>query len=275
MKKQLNNLRILGVSALTLSLVMTLDSCKKEGCMDQNAVNYNHDAQKDDGSCTYDEGNQVTVNVNHMFGTDAMSTDSIYVDPQGTKYKFTRCDFYLSNFKFMDDNMNMLGMTDTMFLIKLGTTSLNMGKVDLTGHVHTMDAILGLDSLTSYTVDPTLMPAGHPLAPQVPAMYWTWASGYIYFALEGVYDSNNDQVIDGSDQTFAMHLGTYNFAVNNQFMIHQTLTANQDLNINLNLDYSQLFVGFDLANDNTTHTMDNMPLANALKTNLANFLSVN
>ena len=28
-------------------------SCKKEGCMDENATNYNADAKKDDGSCTF------------------------------------------------------------------------------------------------------------------------------------------------------------------------------------------------------------------------------
>lgn len=265
--------RIIGVSVLALGL--TLGACKKEGCMDENALNYNHDAEKDNGSCVYDEGNQVTLNLNHMYGNNPMSTDSVYMDDQGTKYKFTRCDFYLSNFSFMDMSMNMKGNTDTLFIVKLGTTSLDMGKVDLTGHVHMMNAKIGLDSLTTYTVDPTTMPAGHPLAPQVPGMYWTWNSGYIFFAVEGVYDSNNNQVIDGADQTFEMHLGLYNYAVDNALTIHTDLEANEALTLEMNLDYSQLFAGFDLMNDNTTHTMDNMPLANALKANLANFISVN
>ena len=39
------------IALLTIGLVAT--SCKKEGCMDQNASNYNHDAQKDNGSCEY------------------------------------------------------------------------------------------------------------------------------------------------------------------------------------------------------------------------------
>ncbi len=256
-------------------ITLTMSSCKKEGCMDQSALNYNHDAEKDNGSCVYDEGNPVTLNVNHMFGGNAMSTDSVYSDDQGTKYKFTRCDFYLSNFTFMDMDMSMKGMTDTMFIVKMGTSSLNMGNVDLTGHVHMMNAKIGLDSLTTYTVDPSTMPAGHPLSLQVPSMYWSWSSGYIFFAVEGVYDSNGDQVIDGSDATFEMHLGMHQFAVDDAFTIHQDLEANEALTLNLNLDYSQLFTGMDLANDNTTHTMDNMPLANALKANLANFLSVN
>lgn len=33
--------------------VMTLNSCKKKGCIDPTATNYNANAEKDDGSCTY------------------------------------------------------------------------------------------------------------------------------------------------------------------------------------------------------------------------------
>lgn len=41
---------------ITLSLVMGLSftSCKKEGCTDSTATNYNSSATSDDGSCTYD-----------------------------------------------------------------------------------------------------------------------------------------------------------------------------------------------------------------------------
>lgn len=38
---------------LALSLVFT--SCKKEGCTDETASNFNENAKKDDGSCLYDE----------------------------------------------------------------------------------------------------------------------------------------------------------------------------------------------------------------------------
>ncbi|MBK7129038.1 MAG: hypothetical protein IPM74_03530 [Crocinitomicaceae bacterium] len=44
---------ILVLSALFLQL--TIISCKKEGCTDSTATNYNSDAKKDDGSCIYPE----------------------------------------------------------------------------------------------------------------------------------------------------------------------------------------------------------------------------
>jgi hypothetical protein len=271
MKTILKTLSVLVIGGIAL----TMSSCKKEGCMDQSALNYNHDAEKDNGSCEYDSGNPVTLSVSHMYGTDVMSTDSVYSDSQGTKYKFTRCDFYLSGFNFMDMSMNQLGVSDAVFLVKMNTSSLSMGAVDLTGHVHMMNGSIGLDSLTNMSTDPTTMPVGEALGLQVPSMYWSWSSGYIFFAVEGVYDSNGDQVIDGSDAAFEMHLGMNSYRVDDSWMIHQNLSANEPLNINLELDYSQLFAGFDLATDHTTHTMDNMPLAVALKANLPNFISVN
>lgn len=36
-------------------LMITLVSCKKEGCTDATASNYNSEAKKDDGSCIYPE----------------------------------------------------------------------------------------------------------------------------------------------------------------------------------------------------------------------------
>ena len=33
---------------------LIISSCKKEGCTDETANNYNSKAKKDDGSCTYD-----------------------------------------------------------------------------------------------------------------------------------------------------------------------------------------------------------------------------
>ena len=36
-------------------LIGTAISCKKEGCMDATANNYDAEAKKDNGACTYDE----------------------------------------------------------------------------------------------------------------------------------------------------------------------------------------------------------------------------
>ena len=50
---------ILLVVALSVATVFTT-SCKKKGCTDPEALNYSEEAEKDDGSCSY-EGAMVFI----------------------------------------------------------------------------------------------------------------------------------------------------------------------------------------------------------------------
>ena len=49
--------------ALSALLIGSTTSCKKKGCLDQDAVNYNSEAKKDDGTCKYTPA--ITVNGNN------------------------------------------------------------------------------------------------------------------------------------------------------------------------------------------------------------------
>jgi hypothetical protein len=52
MKSRIKLVRNLGIVALAFGLTIT--SCKREGCMDETATNYDDKAKEDDGSCEYD-----------------------------------------------------------------------------------------------------------------------------------------------------------------------------------------------------------------------------
>ncbi|NQY12208.1 MAG: DUF4856 domain-containing protein [Flavobacteriales bacterium] len=67
----------------TLSLVtiavlgLTITSCKKEGCMDDTANNYDSEAKKDDGSCMYEEEeDSYTIPTTYAFEDGSVSTVS-------------------------------------------------------------------------------------------------------------------------------------------------------------------------------------------------------
>jgi len=51
-------------------------SCKKKGCTDPLATNYNSEAQKDDGNCSYDPTPAYTVPTSYLF-TDASSNSTV------------------------------------------------------------------------------------------------------------------------------------------------------------------------------------------------------
>ncbi|MGM0479112.1 MAG: DUF4856 domain-containing protein [Bacteroidota bacterium] len=49
------------------AILATAVACKKEGCTDPAASNYNEEAKKDDGSCTYPEDDSYDVPANYTF----------------------------------------------------------------------------------------------------------------------------------------------------------------------------------------------------------------
>ena len=69
----------LSLLALSALLIGTTASCKKKGCMDQDAVNFNSEAKKDDGTCkftptiTVNGVNPANINVGDSY-TDAGAT---------------------------------------------------------------------------------------------------------------------------------------------------------------------------------------------------------
>jgi hypothetical protein len=65
----------LSLFAFSVLLIGTTVSCKKKGCMDQNAVNYNSEAKKDDGTCKYTPS--ISINGNNP---ENMNVGDTYTD---------------------------------------------------------------------------------------------------------------------------------------------------------------------------------------------------
>ena len=71
--------KILFLASVVLISTTQLTSCKKKGCTDSTAVNYNEKAKKDDGSCLY------VPNISIIGAVDtAISVGTTYNDPGAT-----------------------------------------------------------------------------------------------------------------------------------------------------------------------------------------------
>lgn len=71
------------LTLIVLSTFLVFSSCKKEGCTDPTAENYNSEAKKDDGSCNYliDNGGLYVIPTTYSF-TDASGNSTVYYGGQ-------------------------------------------------------------------------------------------------------------------------------------------------------------------------------------------------
>lgn len=265
---------------LTIAMIagIALTSCKKKGCTDPAANNYNPDAKKDDGTCVYDpppSSGEITTNVklhiHHKVGANQMHLDSVYTAGNGRKFKFTSAHFYLGQVMF--DQEGTWETADIPYaIIEPGTMGYTFEGFPV-AHYHGFDCLIGIDSVTNHS-DPSTYAATHPLAPQSPSMHWSWNAGYIFIRLEGMCDTTAGMT-GTVDAPFTFHVGTDAMKQSLSFTKHFDAKASVDNEIHMTADWLRFLDNVDLRTENSTHTMNNMPLATKISGNSVNVLSVN
>ncbi|WP_166647134.1 MbnP family protein [Prosthecobacter fusiformis] len=116
--------------------------------------------------------------------------------------------------------------------------------------------------------DPNLLPADHPLHPNVCGLHWGWQGGYVFMALEGRWMRP-----DGELGGFAFHLArTPNYV---RVEIPVNFQGGGPLTLKLVLDAAHLLEGIDFTRDGTsTHSRDGDLIVPLLKRNIARAFSL-
>lgn len=226
---------------LTTFAITVLFSCKKE----EEPISVTSPSTK---------GN-VVLNAQFLVNGASYNSDSVYVDDFSNNYKISFSNVYLSQLNFEDGGV-ITPLPIQYVLLKPETSTYNLGSVE-EGHYHNFNYGIGIDSATNHT-DPNSYDLSSPLYPQSPNMHWTWNSGYIFYKIEGSIDTDSDGTFE---TTFAFHIGTDDLRRDGTFMFHDAIVAGATTTIDMKIDLGKFLTGIDLSIDNSTHTMNNMPLA--------------
>lgn len=241
-------------------------SCKKKGCTNPDAINYDSKANKDDNSCRFNIDSLLNLRLtfHHFFDNETFSFDSIYSDDFGNEIQFSRAAFYCGNINYKNNNIPV-ETKDQYILVSADKLNYDYGQISNT-EISSIDITIGVDSITNH-IDPANYQNNNDLSYQTPSMHWQmginstdWS--YLFIVLEGKVDINGDGTFD-SGESFIFHVGGDAFSIKKENLMCDLIETTSQLNYEIQLDanWKSLIDSVDLSNDNFTHTMDNIPLA--------------
>ena len=173
---------ILSVSAI---LLLTF-ACKKKGCMDESAENYNSSAQKDDGSCSYSPSYLSEFTFMHEINGDSFLFDTLlYLHPAGQTFSVQTLKYFISNLVLYKSNGDSVYLDMTHYVDAKNASSSTFKyaqSIENTNYIG-IAFIFGLD--------PSKNVSGAFNNPPESLMEWSvpMGGGYHYMKLEGKYDS--------------------------------------------------------------------------------------
>lgn len=270
MKFQYSRISGWGMMLLAAALMVTVSSCKpKEGCTDPNALNYDVEAEEDNGTCDYATPN-LKLHVHSMVGMQDFSYNTTYTAPDGRQFKFTTARCYVSGIQA--GNATGGHAINKYLQFDAGTMMYEVGEIPA-GSYNGISFNIGVDSASNHA-DPTAWPDGHALSASSPTHdFWNWNSGYIFLRIEGLVDTS--AAMTGTvDGPFEMHIGGDNFLRNVDLAKNFDVQEGVDVEVMVMIDWLKALENVDMRGDNTTHTMDNMPLAMLVMNNFITGFSI-
>ncbi|MBK7553716.1 MAG: hypothetical protein IPI55_03680 [Flavobacteriales bacterium] len=209
-------------------------------CLSLLAVNCKDDENPVEEHTHVDGNTVVSAQFNWKWGLDTFDGTQTYTTALNEKIKIERVQFYLAQPYFSDDNDVLVEEFPAKYLLvdlADGALVQNIGEVN--GHLHTMDFILGLDSVTNHS-DPALVAADHPLSISN-NMHWSWSQGYIFLKVEGKFDSDGDDIVEGTDDPFTYHCaGSDALRRNAEVDVHHDALTGGAYIITMNVDLAAL-----------------------------------
>jgi|ETNmetMinimDraft_26_1059896.scaffolds.fasta_scaffold09773_1 hypothetical protein len=241
-------------------------SCK--GCTDSEAANYCSGAVIDDGSCTYDHIN-LSFTFSHTIGSSSVEYDTIkYTDAAGNDYSVETLKYFVSDITLHKSSGGTILIDDEHYVDARDNATLifSPSKEIPNGTYSYITFIFGLDTNKNTT----------GVYPNTPESNMEWpvpmGGGYHYMKLEGRHDSS------GTTKNYQAHMGP---TMGNDYHVSVTLpsssfTANgNNLNANVTMDINKWFeTPNTLDLNNVSGIMGDMSMQMKLQQNGADVFTV-
>ena len=183
-------------------------------------------------SLVFGQSKEVSIHLNHKYNGDDFNYDNTYVVDGNTPIKFDRLEYYLHIKSLINHNGDTTNLSDKYLLVNPSQNHYNIGYCE-TYNVSTLLLNIGVAPEINHD-DPSLWYASHPLAPQIPSMHWGWAAGYIFVALEGMIDENQDGIFETVIQYHSVDDSYYSEIIITDAIIETDTSIEIYLNINYN-----------------------------------------
>ena len=229
------------------------------------------------GACDKDECSRAQLKLSFSTNINQdqlVLNDVLYDDYTGRKFRIELLKFYFSNCVLEKQDGTLVPIVDVALVDYASTSPLSIDIDVETGNYINIHFAVGLDSLMNAS-DPSDFDSSHPLS-IANNTYWSWASKYKFFMLEGRVDSQSDGI---ADATFSYHSGF------NSFYREITIPLN-DFNITsdgnallLELNLESVFYGeagiIDFVNEPNAHSLNDYEILEIISDNLLNSFNIN
>ena len=146
------NLKSLHIKLCLLIFVSVLFyNCNKPGCTDTNAINYNSNANENDGSCEY-PSNDITINLKifHYFNNALFSLDSIYKDDFQNNIQFSRASFYMGQPTYKNQSESIIHSSSKYSLIDPSFDNYDFDTISVSS-IENIAFLIGVDSVNNHS----------------------------------------------------------------------------------------------------------------------------
>lgn len=242
----MKNTKLILVGAMALSFAFGTTSCKKKGCTDADATNYDAKAKKDDGTCQFKStghedhvGSHIMIKMNHKYsGAAVLPTDFNalkYTNDKGTIHSISKLQYLVSNFVLYKTNgdsivvngYNLVDFDNTNSFAYAFPEALHIPNEDYSGIGFTWGFNTADNTSGAYA--------------DLNAASWSWPAmiggGYHFMKLEGKFiDSNADTTAYAFHNGTASNSGTheanhFHVKLNHAFTLTNDASITVDMNI--------------------------------------------